>query len=386
VKYGTMTLVAVLLLLVTKTLATDQTEDLKQAIATVRAVGPGGEGAVQAARAWPVLAMANADQLPEILAGMDGATALARNWLRSAVDEILDQAGKRNQKIPLEALESFLRDTHHNPQARRLAYELIVERDQSARERFLPHMLDDPSPELRREAVGRLLDQAEKVFQAAKKKDSLPIFKKCLASARDKKQVDKIAGRLRDLGEPIDLPAHFGFIMDWKLIGPFANVKQKGISTVYAPEEKIDLSGEYDGKSRKVRWKDYVTRSDAGLVDLFAGLGKDQEGTAYALAEFSAPQACDAEIRLGCFTVFKLWVNGEMVLERGDAYTGMSFDHYVARVHLKPGKNRILMKLCRDQTPPQVPNIWQFQLRVCDETGAAILSANRPRPVAEKKS
>ena len=79
-------------------------------------------------------------------------------------------------------------------------------------------------------------------------------------------------------------------------------------------------------------------------------------------------------------------MNGEMVLERGDAYTGMSFDHYVARVHLKPGKNRILMKLCRDQTPPQVPNIWQFQLRVCDETGAAILSANRPRPVAEKKS
>jgi hypothetical protein len=158
------------------------------------------------------------------------------------------------------------------------------------------------------------------------------------------------------------------------------------MGTVYPPEQKMDLTAAYDGKSGKVSWKDYVTQSDTGIVDLYAGLGKHPEGTEYALAEFTSPDARAAEIRLGCFTAFKLWLNGEMVLERGDAYTGMSVDHYGVQVHLRPGKNVFLLKLCRDDFP-QAPGIWQFQLRVCDETGAAILSASRPpRVTSPKKS
>jgi len=381
-----MTIAALTLLVSTGAQGFEKPAGLDKAIATIRGVGPGGKGSADAARAWLVLAKADADQLTEVLAGMDGANALARNWLRAAVDEILDRAQQDKKTISLEALESFLRDTQHDPQARRLAYELIVERQPGARERLLPDMLDDPSPDLRRDSVARLLDQAEKGFQSGQKKEALPIFKKCLAAARDKGQIDKSARRLRELGEPVDLPTHLGFIMDWKLLGPFPNVKQKGIGTVYPPEEKIDLAATYEGKLGKVRWQNYVSQSEAGLVDLFAGLGKEQEGTSYAFTEFTAPAARDAEIRLGCFTVFKLWVNGVMVLERGDAYTGMSFDHYTAPIHLKAGKNVILMKLCRDAAPPQVPNIWQFQLRVCDPTGVAILSTTRPSVSVPKKS
>jgi hypothetical protein len=65
------------------------------------------------------------------------------------------------------------------------------------------------------------------------------------------------------------------------------------------------------------------------------------------------------------------------VLERGDAYTGMKLDHYVAKARLKPGKNVILLKVAQDEPPPQLPAALRFQLRVCDASGKAVLAADR---------
>ena len=59
---------------------------LKDSIETVRRAGPGGDGSDAAAKAWRQLAAAGLDDLPALLAGMDGASPLARNWLRSAID------------------------------------------------------------------------------------------------------------------------------------------------------------------------------------------------------------------------------------------------------------------------------------------------------------
>src|SRR5262249_44314795 len=123
------------------------------------------------------------------------------------------------------------------------------------------------------------------------------------------------------------------------------------------------FSATYPGKGGTVRWVEYVSKSEYGAVDLKAGLaefnpkkdGKDapyQEVVDYAAAEFTSKEDRDVEIRLGCFTAFKLWVNGELVLVRGDAYAGMRLDHYVAKVHLKAGRNTILLKTALD-VPPQ---------------------------------
>src|SRR5262249_50198396 len=244
-----------------------------------------------------------------------------------------------------------------------------------------------PSPELRRDAVARLLDQAEKTFQGTKKAEALPLFRKGLDAAREKDQIDRAARRLRDLGESVDVPRHLGLVQDWKLIGPFPNAKQAGVDTVYPPEKKLDPAGEYEGKAGKVRWKDFVTASENGVVDVYAALGEHVEAVFYALTEFTSKDARDVEIRLGCIAAFKLWVNGELVLVRGDAYTGMRLDNYVAQATLKPGKNTILLKICLDEPPPQLPKMCRFLLRVCDQGGAAILSTTRPpAPSPEKKS
>src|SRR5205085_10848723 len=115
-------------------------------------------------------------------------------------------------------------------------------------------------------------------------------------------------------------------------------------------------------------------------VDVNEAIGKHVEAVAYAWNQFTSPVERNFEIRLGSFTAFKLWVNGELVMTRGDAYTGMRLDHYVARAHLKAGKNSILLTMAQDDPPPPLPKIWRFMLRVCDEGGVALLSGTRPAP------
>jgi hypothetical protein len=348
---------------------------LKDAIATIRRAGPGGEGSDAAAKAWLQLAAVGPADLPALLAGMDGASPVARNWLRSAIDRVLEQAAK--QPLPTDALDAFLRETKHDSQARRLAYELLCEADPKAPDRYLPGMLDDPSPDLRRDAVARVLRRADKLLAADSKAEALPLYREALAAAREKAQIDAAARKLRDLGEMVDLPARLGMVMTWKLIGPFPNKDRKGMETAYPPEMTLDFAAEYDGKAGRLKWLDYTSKDDYGLVDLKEALKDHAEVVAYATAEFPSKDAREVDIRLGCYTGFKLWVNGELVLERGDAYTGMQLDHYVARARLKAGKNIILLKVTQDEPPPPLPPMLRFQLRVCDAGGKAVLAAGR---------
>lgn len=370
--------------------------DRAGAVAAIRQVGPDGRGSAEAAAAWERLSRCDVGELPVLLAGMDGANAVARNWLAAAVARVLERAAAEGKPVPARELETFLRDVRHDPQARRLAYELVRDSDPEAPGRLLPGMLDDPAQDLRREAVADLLARAGKVFGSSRKSDSLPLYRRALDAARDRDQIADAARRLRELGSPVDLPTHLGLVLEWKLVGPFPNQKAKGIETVYGPEKALDFSARYEGKAGPIRWVDYVSKDEYGVVDLNAGLaefaagggGKPrafEEAVAYAAAEFTAAGARDVELRLGCFTAFRLWVNGELVLARGDAYTGMKLDHYVARARLKPGKNTILVKAALDAPPPQLPKWWRFQLRVCDATGSAVLSATRPPPPARDR-
>src|SRR5271154_6679367 len=92
-------------------------DDLKSAIHKIRQVGPDGKGSAQAAEAWKVLKTAPIEQVPVLLAGMDGASPLAKNWIRAALDEMVDSAERAKDPLPTASLESFLADTGHDPQA-----------------------------------------------------------------------------------------------------------------------------------------------------------------------------------------------------------------------------------------------------------------------------
>jgi hypothetical protein len=349
---------------------------IEHQIAAIRAVGDAGQGSGPAAAAWRALSASNPDQIPVILAGMDAASALAHNWLRAAVDAVVDRARRDGKALPSKALEAFLADDRHDGQARWLAYDLLVGQDTSMRERYLPRMIDDRNLDLRREAVARVLDDADHKLAASQKPDAGRLYQTAFDKARDRDQVDAAVKKLKELGQNPDVSGHFGFLLHWKLIGPFDNTKNAAIERPFPPENQIALTAKYPGKQGPVAWKDFRTKDDMGVVNLNEGIGNTNEAIAYAYAEFPSATDHDAEIRFGSFTTVKLWVNGKLTLERYDAYTGYRTDTYVAKVHLHKGNNTILLKLCREIPPEKRLEKWQFNLRVCDDIGTAIAPAS----------
>jgi hypothetical protein len=55
----------------------------------------------------------------------------------------------------------------------------------------------------------------------------------------------------------------------------------------------------------------------------------------------------------------------------------MKIDQYQLPGQLNPGKNTILVKACQNEQIETWTVEWQFQLRVCDSSGTAILSTDR---------
>ena len=84
------------------------------------------------------------------------------------------------------------------------------------------------------------------------------------------------------------------------------------------------------------------------------------------------------------FNATKLWLNGQLVAAHDVYHAGSQFDQYVSRATLKPGRNRILVKVCQNEQTQDWTNKWYFDLRVCDEIGTAIVSTDRPVKDAEK--
>src|ERR1051325_9108596 len=286
---------------------------LSASIETIRAVGPEGHGNVEAGRAWKVLGAGDAGSLLIILGAMDGANDLAVNWLRAAVDAIGGRELAAARKLPVAGLEKFIRETQHHPRARRLAYELIAQANPDTARRLIAGLRDDPSAELRRDAVQGLIDEVAEIQAAGRTNEAISKYQAAIQSARDVDQVESIAKELKKLGRPVELPAVFGWVTQWKVIGPFDSTGGAGHDKVYPPEERIDLAAEYEGKAGKVRWQDFKAAGDYGLVDLNRPCGALKEVAGYACAELRADKARLVELRLGCKNAWKVWLNGRFL-------------------------------------------------------------------------
>ncbi len=347
---------------------------LSRALQTIRAVGSEGRGNAQATVAWKNIAAAEGASLPVILGAMDGANDLAVNWLRGAVDTIAGRELAAGHTLPTAALEKFVRDTKHHPRARRLAYELVARAEPEKARRLIVGLLDDPSTELRRDAVQGLIDEAAALRQAGKTNDAAMKFQAALKSARDVDQVETLAKTLQELGHPVALPEVFGWVQQWKVIGPFDSTGRAGFEKVFPPEQNVDLAGELDGKSAKVRWQDYRATGDYGMVDLNKPCGALKEVTGYAYTEFFSDKARPVELRLGCKNAWKVWLNGKFLFGRDEYHRGMEIDQYRMAAELKPGKNTILVKLCQNEQKEAWTVEWEFQLRLTDALGTPLVS------------
>jgi len=386
----TATIAAILCLgCVTRVTLSADAVDVKSLAATLQAVGPKGEGHQAAAQAWRELAQADVQQLPEVLAGMKGAGQLSENWFRAVVETIAQRHVQQGGTLPVASLEEFLADTDQSPRARRLAYELIAKVDDTAEQRLIPELLDDPSVELRRDAVTLAMTQAEKLQGEGLREQAAQAYWRIFAAARSLDQIKAATAKLRELDQPVSVPLHMGFVMDWRLVGPFDNTGNIGFDTAYPPEQGVDLKAKYQGKVGEVAWVSHTTADEYGMVDLNVIFQRPKEGdayqlteehkgtVAYAYSEFFSDSERDVELRLGCINANKVWLNGELLTANQVYHANTEIDQYLARGRLKAGRNTILVKICQNEQTESWAQLWQFQLRVCDQIGTAVLSADR---------
>ena len=179
---------------------------------------------------------------------MDQANPLAENWLRGAFEAIADRNLKAGRRCPRQELEQFALDRTHAPQSRKLAFDWLVRIDPTATDRLVPGMLDDPSPEFRREAVQRLIDAAEQGCRSKRRREE----QGTLTGRRFKRPLIPTSWiwrstSSRKMGEKPDLKRQLGLLNNWWLIGPFDHREGIGFDAVYPPETEIDLQEEIRG-------------------------------------------------------------------------------------------------------------------------------------------
>jgi hypothetical protein len=347
--------------------------ELATNVDAIRAVKREGEGNEAAAKAWQEIVKADAAELPKILAGMNGANPLAENWLRAAVGVVADKALEA-KKLDVAVLVTFLKDTQNSPGARTLAFDLIQRADAAEAEKLTPMLLEDVSSELRRHPVKKLIEAGEAALAAKNTAEAKSAFTKGLKAARDEDQIKPLAKHLRDLGEKVDLPSHFGFLMTWKLIAPFDNSERGGFDTVYAPEKELKFDASYEGKSKPAKWVDFTSTDEYGKIDFNKPFGMEKSAVGYAATDFTSTEDRPAEIRIGCKNGWKVWLNGELLFARDEYHRGAKLDQYKLPCQLKKGKNTLLVKCCQNEQTETWTVEWEFQLRVCDATGTAIVA------------
>jgi len=341
------------------------------ALDALAAVGPEGTGNETAGAAWKEVVSAGPSAIPAVLAETGKGSAVADNWLRLAGGVIVEEALRAKQPLPLAEVEAFIADTTHAAAARRLAFDLLLQADQAKADALQPSLIQDPVQELRRGAVQRVIDTAKTQTADGAK----GCYLRALDAVRDEDQTKLVTAELRKLGVPVDLPRHFGFLMKWHVIGPFDNTDRKGFEAVYPPEKEIRLDAAYDGKDQQVKWLPFESADEYGKLDFNKPFGLQKEATAYAVTTFDSPVERDAELRLGGKNAWKVWLNGALLFGRDEYHRGQQMDQYKLKCRLKKGANTILVKCCQNEQKENWTVEWEFQLRMCDSAGTAILSA-----------
>lgn len=344
--------------------------------AILRAVGPEGQGNAAATAAWNRLAARDAASLPGLLAAMNGAGDRANNYFLAAATTIADRALSTGQTLPVATLGDILLDPAHDPRPRRLAYDLILRVDPDLAAALRGGLLDDPAPELRREAVQHAIDSAATALADGRREAAAVLYRQALRFAREADQIETVVAPLQELGHPVDLVRQLGFLTRWHIIGPFDNTGGAGYERVLPPETEWNPRAAYPGLEGPVRWREFVSTNAYGRIDFNRALAPLKEVAGYAFTEFHSDAERPAEIRLGSKNGWKVWFNGEFLFGRDEYHRAAEIDQYRLPVRLRAGPNAILVKLTQNEMVEDWTVEWEFQLRVTDPAGRVLRSAS----------
>ncbi len=167
--------------------------------------------------------------------------------------------------------------------------------------------------------------------------------------ADDAEEVEKIQQKL-------------GVVRHWRFVGPFDNEGGSGHDRAYPPEEEFDLSRDYAGKERPVRWRDFPDFPGDGRLRFKNVMTPVEQTTVYAQSWVKARKAMRAAVFFASSGAAKVWVNGRQVHEQATGrHWGELQDAF--KISLKKGFNEILVKISSKNREPS------FRLSLGDRRG-----------------
>ena len=354
------------------------------AIEQIRSVAPEGGNHDAAMRGLESLRAAGAVALLPVLRGMDGASPRAKNWLRALAAELADQA-----PLPRDDLERFFDDLSQDPDARYLVFRWLTDADLQHRDAVLAERTQDPSLPLRYLA-NRLALQRAAVLGAEATDERIASYRRILNEARNPDQLRQASEGLQGLGVQVDLASELKMLTRWYAIAPFDNTGGEGFDRPQGPELllkpprepnpeqpnpeqlEIDFAQPWMGKMGEVRWQVVATDDAMGSLDLNPTFENAKEAVAYLFCRFHAPQAGEAQARIGSSNANKVWVNGQLVTANEVYHAGSMVDQYQGTCQLRSGENWVLLKICQNNQTESWAQDWQVQFRITDATGKGI--------------
>lgn len=166
-----------------------------------------------------------------------------------------------------------------------------------------------------------------------------------------------------------------GFLDRWLVVGPFDNEGQTSLFSRFGPEEDLGapLSTRkmYEGKERPGAWRPLPEPASFGWLDLGNVVRPAEKICAYASTFVRAKGKAERETRaslwVGAAGSFRAFWNGEEVLNDPDL-RALEADRLGVRVVLRPGWNRLTVKVCSDEESPML------QVRLGAEDGGSGLA------------
>jgi hypothetical protein len=139
---------------------------------------------------------------------------------------------------------------------------------------------------------------------------------------------------------------------DWMVIGPFPGAPSPTdpayptaqMSVVYPPETVRDFTASYPGADGKpVNWIHPTTQDS--YVNLHEITGVYNWKISYAVTYIDSPEDRTAELKFGMDYFLYVWLNGAPVFGPEEAHGPPVKAQFTVPVHLKKGRNELLLKL-----------------------------------------
>jgi len=132
----------------------------------------------------------------------------------------------------------------------------------------------------------------------------------------------------------------------WYYAGPFDNTDKRGFDTAYPPERGVDLNAQYIGKGgERFGWKPLPKFELGKIYNLEALFPNSRtDAVVYLYHEFESPIPFRMPILLGSDDTLSIFFNNDRLIHE-DYSRPAAPDQNSALLKVKPGKNRLLIKI-----------------------------------------